>query len=194
MWRNVKGLLHPGTSSTILLPGLCQSTASFFATIIFKVQASVNCLKSQHAPPPPLQQPNASTIFHQLELTLVSEVSKLIMRLPNITYPLDFIHTSIIKSCSDVMVPLIAQLVNLSFSEGRFPSKFRLAQISPVLKKADLDKNNPVKYRSISNWNNIGKIIEHPFLARLTPQVVVSCKINLCSWLTRNCIAQKLHC
>lgn len=178
LWRNVKGLLHSGASSTASIPGLCQSTASFFAAKIAKVQVTVDSLKSKHAPLPSQHLPDENTIFDHLDLVTVPEVSKLIARLPNKTSPLDFIHTSIIKSCPDVMAPLIAHLANLSFSEGRFPDKFKLAQVSPLLKKAGLDGNDPANYRPISNLNTIGKIIERLVLARLTPHVAVSDKFN----------------
>jgi fibrillarin-like rRNA methylase len=103
--------------------------------------------------------------------TTDAEVRKIILQLPNKTSPLDFIHTSVLKSCVDVFVPLLTRLVNLSFSEGCFPELFKLAQVTPLLKKAGLDENNPANYRPISNLNTIGKIIERLCLLRLLPHV-----------------------
>jgi hypothetical protein len=76
------------------------------------------------------------------------------------------------------MAPLITHLVNLSFSERRFPSQFKLAQVLPVLKKAGLDDSDPANYRSISNLNTIRKLIKSLFLARLLPHVAASGNFN----------------
>ena len=98
-------------------------------------------------------------------------MKKIIALLPNKTSPLDFIHTSVLKSCTDVLAPLIANLANLSFREGCFPCQFKQAQVTPLLKKAGLDENDPSNYRPISNLNTIRKIIERLSLKRLLPHV-----------------------
>ena len=81
---------------------------------------------------------------------------------------------SLLKSCSDTFSILIAHLANLSFSQGVFPSKFKLAQISPLLKKPGLSKSDPSNFRPISNLNTIGKILERLALARLLPHLSIS--------------------
>ena len=80
---------------------------------------------------------------------------------------MDYIPTSLLKSCSKVFSHIIAHLANLSFSEGCFPSDFKAAQITPLLKKPGIDTNLPVNNRPISNLNNISKLLERLFLTRL---------------------------
>src|SRR6478609_4973304 len=106
--------------------------------------------------------------------TFVAEVSKLIARLANKSSPLDYIHTSVLKSCSDVMSPLITRLANLSFAEGRFPDQFKVAQVTPLIKKEGLDPNDPANYRPISNLNTISKVIECLCLIRVLPHVAAT--------------------
>ena len=178
LWRAVKGLLHTNKSSTESQPGLCNSFATFFIGKIQKVKASVDAMMLQMNLQTIQDQVVNGPSFSHLEPTSVDEVLKLIARLPNKTSPLDYLHTSVIKSCSDVMAPLIAHLANLSFAEGYFPAKFKLAQVSPLLKKAGLDESDPANYRPISNLNTIGKIIERLFLARLLPHVAASGNFN----------------
>src|SRR3989442_13039015 len=103
---------------------------------------------------------------------------KLLSRLPNKTSPLDYIHTSVLKSCSDAFAPLISHLANLSFAEGTFPSSFKEAQVTPLLKKTGLDGDDPANYRPISNLNTISKVIERLALARLLPHVAASGNFN----------------
>ena len=74
--------------------------------------------------------------------------------------PLDFVPTSMLKSCSDIFAPLICRLANLSFTEGTFPDLFKLGHITPLIKKPGSDITDPANYRPITNLNTIGKLLE----------------------------------
>src|SRR6476469_8672226 len=89
-----------------------------------------------------------------------AEVLRVIIRLPNKTSPLEYVYTSVLKSCSGIFVPLVTCLINLSFSEGCFQDQFKRAQVTPLLKKPGLDENNLSNNRPISNLNTVGKIIQ----------------------------------
>ena len=52
--------------------------------------------------------------------------------------------------------------------------KFKLALISPLLKKPGLPKSDLANFRPISNLNTIGKILERLALARLLPHISIS--------------------
>ena len=118
-------------------------------------------------------QPTDKCLNH-LSPVSVDEVLKLFSCLPNKTSPLDYLHTAVLKSCSDVMAPLICRLANLSFADGVFPTCFKLAQVTPLLKKTSLDEDDPANYRPISNLNTISKVIERLALARFLPHVAAS--------------------
>ena len=87
---------------------------------------------------------------------------------------MDAIPTSLLKSCADVFAPLIARLAALSFREGQFPSRFKIASVTPLLKKPGLDSEVPGNYRPISNLNNISKILEKLFLRNIIDHVSCS--------------------
>ena len=53
-----------------------------------------------------------------------------------------------------------------------------MAFVSPLIKRPDLDPSLPANYRPISNLNNISKLIEKLFLARLLPHVTSSDNFN----------------
>ena len=112
--------------------------------------------------PPPVDLAY-STPFSLWQFTNISdkEVLEAIHKIPPNTSPLDFIPTTILKSCSDVFLPLIAMLANLSFSEGRFPDVFKFCQVSPLLKKPGGDDKHMTNFGPITNLNTIGKILEH---------------------------------
>ena len=90
---------------------------------------------------------------------------------PDKSSPLDYIPTSLLKSCADTFTILIPHLANLPFTQATFPSKFKLALISPLLKKPGLPKSNLANFRPISNLNTIGKILERLALSRLLPHI-----------------------
>ena len=92
--------------------------------------------------------------------------------------PVDYIPTSLIKSSNSVFSELIAKLANLCFSQGVFPSDFKFAIVTPLLKKPGLDAGDPSDFRPISNLNNISKILERLFLARLLPHTTASPNFN----------------
>ena len=70
-------------------------------------------------------------------------------------------------------------LANLFMSQGIFPSFFKGAQVSPLLKKAGLDKDTPSNYRPISNLNNISKLLERLILNRIQDHTTSSSNFNL---------------
>ena len=45
--------------------------------------------------------------------------------------------TSLLKDCSGAFSCIIANLANLSFKHGFFPSEFKTAQITPLLKNLE---------------------------------------------------------
>ena len=98
--------------------------------------------------------------------------------MPSKSSSVDFIPTSLLKLCPSVFSEIIARLVNLSFSEGIFPAKFKAAAVTSLLKKPSLDPDNPSSYRPISNLNNISKMLERHFLSRLYPHVTSSPNFN----------------
>ena len=181
LWRCVKGLLHTNKSSINHENGMCDKFSAFFNEKIGKAKIKVALLRSQLTPLSPKPKSDSSKSDQLLDIlaeTTVSEVSKLIAKLPNKTSPLDYIHASVLKSCSDVITPLIVHLANLSFVEGRFPDRFKIAQVTPLIKKDGLDANEPANYRPISNLNTISKIIERLCLARLTPHIAATGHFN----------------
>ena len=62
-------------------------------------------------------------------------------------------NTSLLKSCVDVLLTLITNIVNLSLKSGVFPDMLKLSQITPLLKKPLLSKDDIKNYRPVSNLN-----------------------------------------
>jgi len=96
------------------------------------------------------------------------EVRNAILSSSNSTCSLDIIPTILLKSCIDCLLPPITTIINLSLSEGTFPSSFKTAIVKPLLKKYSLPHDDLGSYRPISNLNFISKILERIIHTRLT--------------------------
>ena len=62
-------------------------------------------------------------------------------------------------------------MTNCSLFSGTFPSGLRRAIITPILKKASLDKNSLGNYRPVSNLPFVGKLIEKVVSAQVSDYI-----------------------
>ena len=124
-------------------------------------------------PPTPLKSDakNTGDVLTELRPVTVEEVSNMLKSMPAKSSALDVIPTVLLKQCTDIFAPIISHLANLSFREGVFPSRFKMAQVSPLLKKNGLNPEDPVNYRPISNLVTISKMLERLFLSRLKEHI-----------------------
>src|SRR3989442_3289538 len=77
----------------------------------------------------------------------------------------DQIPVTVIKSVSNIISPILATLINHSFSMGVFPDALKIAKITPILKSGDQTLIS--NYRPISLLNSFAKIYEKVFLLKL---------------------------
>ena len=105
--------------------------------------------------------------MHSLFLNPVNvhEVHRVILSLKCKSVGIDAVPVRVIKLLSPIISPVVSFLINKTFSEGDFPTAFKLAKIVPIHKggKAD-DINN---YRPISILNNFSKVFEKCMHRRL---------------------------
>ena len=147
-------------------------SAEFFFAKINQLKATITQrLNGQIVNPLRWDRSHTGSRMDHVRAVAVEKVRKLIVSMPVKTSPLDILPTKLLKSCVNTFAPIIAHLANLSFREGRFPKSFKSAQVTPILKKKDLDTSQPQNYRPISNLNTISKILERRFLSRLDEHV-----------------------
>ena len=92
---------------------------------------------------------------------------------------MDTLPTSLLLECHHSFSEIIAHLANMSFTDGKFPSRFKTASVTPLLKSPSLDESLPSSsYRPISNLNFISKIIERLFLQHIQPHILASSNYN----------------
>ena len=139
-WSVVKDLLHSSetdhTATDEENVELFSKLSQFFTAKISKLQEFILSKLSSISLHSPLPDPSINgTPFNTLHPVTAAEVTKIISSIKAKSSPMDFISTSVIKLCPAVFFELIGKLANLPLFQGSFPSRFKLAQVTPLLKK-----------------------------------------------------------
>ena len=100
-----------------------------------------------------------------------ADVDKHIQQIPDKQSWLDPMPTWLLKACSDLLVPFVTSLINAWLSSGRFPTAFKRAVITPLLKQPGMDINAPQSYRPISNLSVLSKLTERVVSTQLQTYV-----------------------
>ena len=179
-WKTANSILHRSPPLPPRTPAEYDLFVENFCTFF---KAKIELIHSS-LPIPNLSRQPSLTDSDQSNLSFfsppsVDEIIKLINSLPNKSSPLDIIPVFLLKQFSGIFASIICKLSALSFSQGIFPTSFKTAQITPLLKKYNLDPMQPSNYRPISNLSTISKILERVVLKRLSSHVSVLRNFNL---------------
>jgi len=111
-----------------------QSFAYFFSDKIHKLNMSliINCISVSPLFPSSVISNNFSFFI----FVTTDDVSKLPSQSPDTNCDLDPIPTSVLKQCSDILLPTITNIINLSISKGIFPDKLQSCFVHPHMKKS----------------------------------------------------------
>ena len=110
----------------------------------------------------------SSTKFSTFTEMKLDDIRELTATLFSKSCVLDPLPSSIIKQCIDLLLPTIANIINLSLRDGCMPTCLKSAVLSPLLKKPDADFSQFKNFRPISNLKGLSKIIEKSFALQLT--------------------------
>ena len=180
LWNTINNILHrhqsPSLPTNIPATSVAQSLAQFFDDKIVKLRAKIPSTHvSPHLPAPAIVPP----VFGSFRPTTIAEISGIIKRLPDKQCDLDPLPTFLLKKCLPVLAPTITNIINLSLSTGDFPSCFKQAIVTPLIKKPTLDKENLSNYRPISNLSFLSKLTERVVKNRLDQHLAQNSLYNL---------------
>ncbi|XP_064181317.1 uncharacterized protein LOC135249730 [Anguilla rostrata] len=130
--------------------------AVFFDEKIADIRSSFTSTAT--LPHSPLSVP--SPCFSTFSPLTDSDVSQLLLSHRPTTCALDPIPSSLLQTITPDILPFVTSLVNSSLSSGCFPSSFKLAHITPLLKKPTLDPSVIQNYRPVSLLPFLSKTIE----------------------------------
>ena len=110
---------------------------------------------------------NPSSHFNTFSQMSEESIRKIIMQSPTSTCSLDPIPTELLKACVDELLPSITRIVNQSLLSGIFPSSYKMAQVTPLIKKPNADAEDLCNFRPISNLKFISKVVERAAASQL---------------------------
>ncbi len=141
-------------------PPTTSITADDFATFFTNKTKTIS---SQFSPPLTQDpQPTRSTaqtpIFSFCPLT-EAEVSKLLLSSHPTTCPLDPIPSHLLQAISPTLLPALTHIINTSLLTGIFPTAFKQARVTPLLKKPTLNTSLLENYRPVSLLPFIRRVV-----------------------------------
>ena len=81
----------------------------------------------------------------------------------------DEITSKFVKISSQILIPALEKVLNLSISSGIYPSNLKTAKVIPIFKNGDSKSIN--NYRPISVLSTLNKIFEKNLYARLVDYI-----------------------
>ncbi|CAL9708038.1 unnamed protein product [Knipowitschia caucasica] len=165
LFSTVNKLLKPPDNITqSFTTEKCNIFLTFFKSKIDNIHQQLT-----KTPAPVIPDPSPRTVSPLSHLSPISEpdLQKLFTNIKFSTCPLDPIPSSFVKSCLPSLSPLILEIINSSLTSGTVPPAFKMATITPILKKPNLDPDDPNNFRPISNLPFLSKILEQSVAAQL---------------------------
>ena len=154
---------------------------SLLSSVKKSCRKSVIAIQIASLPPPPPDPICHHPTMQLLEPVTASEVFRMLSSIPSKTSVLDFVPTSVVKSCPALLSDLIAHLANLSFSNGVSPSKCKHASVSRLFSRNQIlihpNLQTIVQFRTSTIFRR-SLIIERLFLTRLQSHIVSSPNFN----------------
>ena len=140
--------------------------SNFFIDKIMKIRADI----SNQDPLEPTSEmaQDLTCSLDSWQPATVEEVGKVIMASPTKSCSLDPIPTSLLKQCLPSLLPVITTIINNSLASGIVPAVFKVARVTPLLKKPSLDPALLSNYRPVSNLSFLSKVLEKVVSSRLT--------------------------
>ncbi len=150
---------------------LAQLSENFSDFFISKIELIRTKLDSVDAIP--VIEKTCDSVLNEFSLLSTEEVRKLIVRSPCKSCSLDPIPTDLMRKCLDVLLPIITDIVNESLRTGVFPDEFKLALVTPLLKKLGLEIIFP-SYRPVSNLQFLSKLTERAVASQFVDYATVN--------------------
>ena len=161
----------PSLPTHASIKSLCNSFSSHFKDKISLIHSAFTDHTSDTIN---ADSPQLNSKLTSFELATTTEVRKIIMSSPSKSCDLDPLPTILLKTCLDVLIKPITDIINASLCSGLFPEDFKCAHVNPILKKTTLSKEDLNSYRPISNVSFISKILEKVVANRLTSHININ--------------------
>ena len=115
----------------------------------------------------PIHDPPLEARMNEFNMLSVEDVRKLVAKSPTKSCGLDPLPTWLLKKIVNPLLPTMTHIINKSLQSSIFPQALKYARVTPLLKKANLDKSILKNYRPVSNLAFISKLLERAALHQL---------------------------
>ena len=112
------------------------------------------------APPPYCVPAPYDCDLSAFRVVKTDDIVAIIRKLPNKQCATDPMPTHLLKDNVDLLAPFLTELYNRSLPSGVFPTLFKTAFITRLLKKPELDPSDGKSYRPTSNLSVLSKTLE----------------------------------
>ena len=120
-----------------------------------------------------LKKKTAKDGFPVFDLKTVheSDIIKAIKKAkPKRSTGIDGISMQVLKMSANIIAIPLARLFNISINKGEFPSRWKTAVVSPILKKGS--PKSKENYRPVALLSSMSKVFESVIHAQLTKHIV----------------------
>ncbi|CAM4587801.1 unnamed protein product [Leuciscus chuanchicus] len=150
-------------------PPASSLTADDFTTFFTnKTTAISSQFSAPHTQEPRPTPSTANTPLSSFSSLTEEEVSTLLLSSHPTTCPLDPIPSHLLQAISPTLLPSLTHIINSSLHTGTFPTAFKQARVTPLLKKPTLNTSFVENYRPISLLPFIAKTLERAVFNQLT--------------------------
>ena len=151
----------------ILLLPLWQTHSARFSLTKYVIRSSFPSDSHSRV----MNPPDTRKVLQNLSCVTANEVRHLVLWALCKSSDLDPIPTSLVKDCIDILITPITSIINILLTEGSFPSHFKSAHASPLLKKRSLNKGSMKNYRPVSNFSFLSKVLEKVVVNQLNTHI-----------------------
>ena len=116
-------------------------------------------------------RPNITYSFSKFSEVSLEMLKRLIAEMNNKSCSLDPMPTYLVNGCEELLLPIIAKIVNLSVSKCCFPDQLKSALVTPIIKDISKDPEDYSSYRPVSSLPYLSKIIEKFLHAQLSEYI-----------------------
>ena len=174
LFRVVNKLLGKDVRSA-LPSGSSISIADMFSNyFIDKIDTIRDSIQTEEISVNFCKKPECVTFLANFHPVSEHLVNKIISKSACKSCDLDPLPTHLVKLVLPHLLPIITTIINKSLSEGNFPSHFKQALVTPLLKKPTLDPEVSKNFRPVSNLSFISKILEKVVAQQLNEHLMLN--------------------
>ena len=144
------------------------SLLTFFCDKIVTIRHQLDTSSTDASAFPLIDDAMTTCELSEFSPTSEDELSGLVKKIAAKSCSLDPVPASLLHYCIDDLLPIMKNVVNLSFNSASMPSSMKNAVLFPLLKKPSLNLEIFSNFRPVSNLKFLSKVIEKAAAIRLT--------------------------